>query len=110
MAIFHIILLKFKDLVTPEEAKAACERMLALGNNCIHPTTQKPYVKVIGGGKDNSPGGRQNGMTHAFITQFDNEEDRKYYAEKDPAHFEYIASVKDLLEKIQVVDFTPDVF
>ncbi|OTA65983.1 dabb-domain-containing protein [Hypoxylon sp. EC38] len=110
MAIYHIVLFKFRDLVSPEEEQAACTRMLSLAANCIHPTSQKPYVKMIGGGRDNSPEGMQGGITHAFIAQFESEEDRKYYLEKDPAHLEFIASVKDLLDKSQVVDFTPDVF
>ncbi|KAG4218393.1 hypothetical protein PC116_g33127 [Phytophthora cactorum] len=59
MGIFHVVMFKFKDLVPPEEVKAACDRMLALGSKCIHPTSQKPYIKVHGGGKDNSPEGKQ---------------------------------------------------
>ncbi|KAI1371960.1 dabb-domain-containing protein [Hypoxylon crocopeplum] len=110
MTIYHIVLLKFKDLVPQEEDKAACNRMLALETNCIHPTTQKTYLKVIGGGRDNSPEALQNDMTYAFILQFENEEDRKYYLEKDPAHLEFGASIKDIIEKVQVVDFTPGAF
>ncbi|KAI1099451.1 dabb-domain-containing protein [Jackrogersella minutella] len=110
MGIYHIVLFKFKALVPPEEDKAACERMLALGSNCIHPTSQKPYVKVHGGGKDTSPEGKQDGMTHAFIFEFECEEDRKYYLDEDPAHLEFIASVKDIIDKGQVIDFTPGVF
>ncbi|KAI0836860.1 dabb-domain-containing protein [Hypoxylon sp. FL0890] len=110
MAIYHIVLFKFKDLIPPEEEQAACSRMLGLAANCIHPTSQKPYLKMLGGGKDNSPEGLQGGITHAFIAQFENEEDRKYYIEKDPAHHAFIASVKDILDQIQVVDFTPNVF
>ncbi|KAI1497123.1 stress responsive A/B barrel domain protein [Biscogniauxia marginata] len=110
MAIYHIVIFKFKYLVPPEEVQAACDRMLALGQKCTHPTTQKTYVKVLGGGKDNSPEGRQNGMTHPFIFQFESEEDRKHYLEKDPAHLEFVASIQDILDAAQVVDFTPGVF
>ncbi|KAI6082216.1 dabb-domain-containing protein [Hypoxylon rubiginosum] len=110
MTIYHIVLFKFKDLVPAEEGKAACNRLLDLCTKCIHPTTQKNYVKFIGGGKDNSPEGLQNGLSHAFIAQFENEDDRKYYLEEDPAHKEFVASIKDIIEKIQVVDFTPNVF
>lgn len=34
-----------------------CDRMLALKEKCLHPTTNKPYVKMAVGGKDNSPEG-----------------------------------------------------
>lgn len=50
-------------------------------------------------------------MTHIFISEFENEADRKYYLEEDPEH---LAFVKDLgqgiMAKVQVVDFTPGVF
>lgn len=36
-----------------------CRRMLALKDNCIHPTSQKPYIKSGIGGRDNSPEGVQ---------------------------------------------------
>ncbi|KAI1468327.1 stress responsive A/B barrel domain protein [Daldinia caldariorum] len=110
MGIFHVVLFKFKALVTPEEIKAACVRMLALGSNCIHPTSKKPYVKVHGGGRDNSPEGKQLGMTHIFIFEFDSEEDREYYLYKDPAHAEFVTSIKDLVEEIQSLDFIPGEF
>ncbi|KAI0599630.1 stress responsive A/B barrel domain protein [Biscogniauxia sp. FL1348] len=110
MAIYHIVMFRFKCLVPPEEVQAACDRMLALGQKCIHPTTQSKYVTVLGGGRDNSPEGLQNGMTHTFIFQFESEEDRKHYLEKDPAHLEFVASIQDILDTAQVVDFTPGVF
>ncbi|KAI2603058.1 stress responsive A/B barrel domain-containing protein [Hypoxylon fragiforme] len=111
MAIYHLVLLKFKDLIPPEEVKSACSKFLSLGDNCLHPTTQKTYFKVVGGGKDNSPENLQNGLTHAFVVYFENgEEDREYYLKTDPVHMEFSVDIKELVEKIQVVDFTPGVF
>lgn len=52
----------------------------------------------------------QGGITHCFVSKFENEEDRKYYIETDPAHQEFIASLKDKVDKVQVVDFTPGEF
>lgn len=52
----------------------------------------------------------QNGITHAFVVEFANAEDRAYYLEKDPAHLEFVASLKGVVEKAQVVDFTNGVF
>lgn len=37
----------------------ACQKMLDLSNKCMHPKTNKPYVKSHGGGRDNSPEGHQ---------------------------------------------------
>lgn len=36
-----------------------CRRMLALRDNCIHPTSKKPYILDSSGGRDNSPEGHQ---------------------------------------------------
>ncbi|KAI0475049.1 dabb-domain-containing protein [Xylariaceae sp. FL0804] len=122
MAIYHIVMFAFKSLVPADEVQAvsrprtglrsasACDRMVALGEKCIHPTSQKPYVKTIGGGRDNSWEGLQGGITHVFVSVFENEQDREYYTGKDPVHLEFVASIKDIVEKIQVVDFTPDAY
>lgn len=52
----------------------------------------------------------QSGITHAFIVEFANAADRDYYVEKDPAHQEFIRRLDGLIEKAQVIDFTPGVF
>ncbi|KAI1340639.1 stress responsive A/B barrel domain protein [Xylariaceae sp. FL0016] len=110
MAIYHVVMFQFKSLVPPDEVQAACDRMLALGDKCMRPTTQKPYVKTLGGGRENSPEGMNNGMTHVFISQFENEDDRTYYLQKDPAHLDFVASIQELVDKVQVVDFTAGAF
>lgn len=103
--------------------------MLHLRENCIHPTTQKPYIKASAGGKDNSIEGLQvctrflqqppgsmvlltakNGITHVFVVEFENEDDREYYVRSDPAHQAFVKSLDGVIEKAQVVDFTPGVF
>lgn len=52
----------------------------------------------------------QMGITHAFISEFDSEADRTYYMEQDPAHKAFVQSLAGIVEKAQVVDFTPGVF
>jgi len=42
-----------------------------------------------------------------FVSEFENEQDRKYYLEKDPAHLEFVKSLKDVIAQARVVDFTP---
>jgi len=110
MGVTHIVLFQFKPGVTAESIKDVCARMLALKDNCIHPTSQKPYIKSSMGGTDNSLEGIQNGITHAFIVQFESAEDRDYYVQKDPAHRAFVQSLGEILEKAQVVDFTGGVF
>ena len=42
--------------------------------------------------------------------EFENEQDRKYYMETDPAHLAFVKTLGPVLIKSQVVDFTPGVF
>ncbi len=44
------------------------------------------------------------------MVEFENEEDRNYYIEKDPAHFEFVKSVEGIVESARVVDFESGVF
>jgi hypothetical protein len=53
---------------------------------------------------------KKNGITHAFISEFENEQDRDYYVKEDPAHQAFVAFAGAFLEKAQVVDFNKDVF
>lgn len=104
--------------------------MNALSTECVHPTTKQPYVKSYGGGRDNSPEGLQvvnppspalssdqlltfwwqGAFTHGFVSEFQNEEDRKYYLEQDPAHLAFVASLADIMQNVRVVDFVPGKF
>ncbi|KAJ5458070.1 hypothetical protein N7475_009458 [Penicillium sp. IBT 31633x] len=106
MSITHIVLFQFKSDVAAQAIHDACGRMLALKDNCIHPSSQKPYITSASGGKDNSPEGIQNGITHAFVVEFASAEDRDYYVQSDPVHREFIKSLDGLVEKAQVIDFT----
>lgn len=42
--------------------------------------------------------------------EFDNSQDRDYYALKDPVHLGTVKQLVEIAEKIQVVDFTDGVF
>lgn len=44
------------------------------------------------------------------MEEFESEEDRKYYLEKDPGHKEFVKGLTGLVEKVQVIDFIPGVF
>ncbi|KAF2088921.1 dabb-domain-containing protein [Saccharata proteae CBS 121410] len=110
MAITHIVMFGFKADVAPDTVKDVCTHLLSLKDNCLHPTSQKPYIKSAIGGRDNSPEGIQRGITHAFVVEFDNEADREYYIQKDPAHLAFIERVKQVAETAQAVDFVPGVY
>ena len=52
----------------------------------------------------------QHGLTHGFVVEFENEEDRKYYLEKDPAHLAFGKSLSGAVASITVLDFNPGIF
>ncbi|KAJ5178265.1 Dimeric alpha-beta barrel [Penicillium coprophilum] len=106
MSITHIVLFQFKAGLAAEVIQDVCERMLALKDNCVHPTSQKPYIKSASGGKDNSPEGIQRGITHAFVMEFTSAADRDYYVKSDPTHLGFVKSLDGLIEKAQVIDFS----
>ncbi|KAN0077857.1 hypothetical protein V8E54_006161 [Elaphomyces granulatus] len=110
MAITHIVLFQFKADVSDEVVKDACSRMLSLRDNCLHPLSQKPYIRSSAGGVDNSIEGLQNGITHAFVVEFENVEDRDYYVQHDPAHRAFVQSLDGVMKKVQVIDFSNGVF
>ena len=81
MAITHIVLFQFKSDVTTEvindvhfsnldhisfenanEFTKISAHMLSLKDTCLHPSSQKPYIKTSSGGIDNSPEGAQVGL------------------------------------------------
>lgn len=84
--------------------------MLALKEKCVNPTTGKPYIVSSKGGLDNSIEGLQGGITHAFVVEFESDEDRDYYVNKDPAHAAFVKSLGGIIEKAQVIDFSAGVF
>lgn len=44
------------------------------------------------------------------MSEFQSEEDRKYYLDKDPAHLEFVSSLSGVVENVRVVDFEPGKF
>lgn len=106
MTVIHVVLFQFSSSASEETVKDVCDRMLGLKQTCLHPTSQKPYVVESSGGKDNSPEGHQGGLTHGFVVQFANEEDRDYYALRDPVHIAFAKSLAGIVEKVTVLDYT----
>jgi hypothetical protein len=79
MGIIHIVMFEFKQEATEAEITdvgipnhkystpsirnhahylQTCDRMLALKDQCLHPTSKTPYVKSGIGGKQSSPEGK----------------------------------------------------
>ncbi|KAF2636501.1 dabb-domain-containing protein [Massarina eburnea CBS 473.64] len=110
MAIIHIVLFGFTESATPDQVDEVCKRMMALSEKCIHPTSQKPYVKSFKGGKNNSPEGHAAPHTHGFVVEFENDEDREYYLNKDPEHLAFVKFVGGFVSSVKVLDFEPGNF
>lgn len=56
------------------------------------------------------PGKKKKGMTHGFVVEFENEQDRGYYVDEDPAHREFAKGVEGLVTNVTVVDYVPGVY
>ncbi|KAI9901964.1 hypothetical protein N3K66_003781 [Trichothecium roseum] len=106
----HLVLFQFKADITAAVVAGTMTDMLNLKDKCIHPETGRPYIRSLTGGKDNSPEGRQDGITHAFVVEFESEEDRDYYVGKDPAHLAFVQNNGQHLTKAVVTDFSAGVF
>lgn len=56
----------------------------------------------------------QDGLTHAFVVEFDSEADRDFYVKQDKAHHAFVEKwfkAKDApLGKAAVLDFVPGAF
>ncbi|KAF7375872.1 Stress responsive A/B barrel domain-containing protein [Mycena sanguinolenta] len=106
MSLIHIVLFQFKADASPETTQKACADMLGLKERCIHPDSQRPYIKSLTGGKDNSSEGLQkNGIQYAFVVEFATTEDRDYYVATDPTHQAFVKSIGPIVAKVIVVDY-----
>ncbi|KAI9792466.1 MAG: hypothetical protein M1816_002350 [Peltula sp. TS41687] len=113
MTILHLVLLQFKEGKADQGTiKETIDRLMRLKDQCLHPTTNAPYIKSLVGGITNSVEGLENGHTHGFLMEFENEEHRNFYAKEDPVHVELLRDLggREVLEKLTVLDFTPGVF
>ncbi|KAI1811979.1 stress responsive A/B barrel domain-containing protein [Poronia punctata] len=106
MPVNHIVLFKFKPLVTTEDVENAYKNMLALKEKCIKSDTGKPYIQSLTGGPSNSIEGYEDGFQYAFVVVFESVEDRDYYVKKDEAHSGFVGTIIDLMEKIVVFDYS----
>uniref|UniRef100_A0A093UQA2 Stress-response A/B barrel domain-containing protein n=1 Tax=Talaromyces marneffei PM1 TaxID=1077442 RepID=A0A093UQA2_TALMA len=120
MPVSHVVMFKFRDDATPKEIQPIVQQMLDLKNECLHPGTSRPYIISSKGGRENSiegsqtarlyPSRYQNGLTHIFIIEFNNCEDRDYYVRSDPAHLLFLQAARSFIDKVQVVDFAAGVW
>ncbi|RDA91280.1 hypothetical protein CP533_6321 [Ophiocordyceps camponoti-saundersi (nom. inval.)] len=108
--IVHVVFFQFKPELTAMERTRLCDQMLALKDSCLHPRSEKPYIRSSIGGLDKSIEGAQGGMTHAFVVEFASQEDRDYYIQQDPAHRAFVDHILPKLVKARIIDFSPGIF
>ncbi|CAJ0547387.1 Ff.00g041410.m01.CDS01 [Fusarium sp. VM40] len=108
MGINRVVQFQFKSDTGDEAVKKVSAKIQGLKEKCVHPESNKSYIRSIQGGADSAPEGLQQGITHAFVIQFDNTDDRDYYALKDPAHLAVVAELGPLVEKVQIIDLPRD--
>jgi Stress responsive A/B Barrel Domain len=93
----HVVLFKFKETSSAEDVKKVEDAFRAL------PSKIKE-VKSFEWGKNNSPEGINDGLTHCFFVTFASEKDREAYL-PHPEHKAFVEVLKPHLDKVVVVDY-----
>ncbi|MEM8671170.1 MAG: Dabb family protein [Planctomycetota bacterium] len=95
--LMHAVFFKFKDDADPAAVKEVEEAFAALPNKI-------DAVKAFEWGMNNSPEGKNDGFTHAFMLTFDSEDGRKAYL-PHPDHQAFVKVLEPVLDKVRVLDF-----
>ena len=93
----HVVLFKFKDSATPEQIASVEAAFRALPSK----------INTITGfewGTNVSPEGKNDGFTHCFFLTFKDKAGLEVYL-PHPAHKEFGASLRPVLDKVCVVDY-----
>jgi Stress responsive A/B Barrel Domain len=93
----HVVLFKFKDSATLEQVKAVEAAFKALPSKI-------DTIVDFEWGTDVSPEGKNDGLTHCFFVTFKDKAGLEVYL-PHPAHKEFGASLRGILEKVVVVDY-----
>jgi hypothetical protein len=93
----HVVLFKFKDGTTPEQAKLVEDAFRKL-------PTQIKEIKGFEWGTNNSPEGLAQGFTHCFFLTFNSEADRAVYL-PHPDHKAFGKVLGPYLDKVLVIDY-----
>ncbi|XP_039847750.1 stress-response A/B barrel domain-containing protein HS1-like [Panicum virgatum] len=95
----HILLVRFKEEVTPERLDQLIRGYAAL-------VDAVPSMKAFHWGTDVSIENMHQGFTHVFESTFESAEGVKEYIEH-PAHVEFANVFLPLLEKVVIIDYKP---
>lgn len=95
----HAVFFKFKDDAAAEDVAAVEEAFAALPSKI-------DAIKAFEWGTNNSPEGKDDGFTHCFMVTFADEAGREEYL-PHPDHLAFVEVLKPVLDKVRVLDFTP---
>jgi lysophospholipase L1-like esterase len=93
----HVVLVKFKKEVTPEQVAEVTTAFAELPKKIRE-------IKAFEWGTDNSPEGLAQGYTHCFLVTFQDEAGRAAYL-PHAEHQKFVELVKPRLESVLVVDY-----
>ncbi len=93
----HVVLFKFKDSSSASDVKKVEDAFAALPGKISQ-------IKAYEWGKNNSPEGLNQGLTHCFILTFASDKDRDDYL-VHPDHKAFGKVLGPHLDKVTVVDF-----
>ena len=93
----HIVLFTFKDSATKDQVAGVVKSFAALQGKI-------PQVKKFEWGLNMSPEHLDQGFTHCFMLTFSSEKDLADYS-VNPAHKQFQAILKPVMEKVFVVDY-----
>ena len=95
----HAVFFKFKDDTAAEDIAAVEEAFAALPSKI-------DAIKAFEWGTNNSPEKHSDDFTHCFMVTFADEAGRKEYL-PHPDHLAFVEVLKPVLDKVRVLDFTP---
>lgn len=49
-------------------------------------------------------------MSHGYILEFKNQQDRQYFLDEDPSHQAFVSAISEESDEYMVFDFTPGIF
>ena len=93
----HVVMVKFKDDAAPADVKKVEDGFRALAGKI-------KLIKDFEWGKNSSPEGLNQGLTHVFLVTFASDKDRDAYL-VHPDHQAFVDVLKPHLDKVTVLDY-----
>ncbi len=93
----HVVMYKYKDDLTPAQVQEVIDAFASL-------PAKIGTIVDFERGENVSPEGKSDGLTHAFVVTFKDEQGRATYLDH-PAHLEYVKLAGPRRDKVVVFDY-----